>query len=149
LTGDVGSCVPPSAAGHLEPYGVRLTLQPTQEALAIEQFLTTLLQELAAACLDSGGSVIGHLKSVLYTSRGAMACNLTSLRAGAACSRGRGPDGDPLVLGPGEAARLDLAVLVYGIPAMTIDALVRRVLVVLLDPKAVRWSPGDLPTERV
>jgi hypothetical protein len=126
-----------------------VTLEPAGEALAVEWFSASLLNELAAGCLESGGSVIGHLKSVLHTSRGVMACNLTSLRGGAACTGGSGPEREPLVLSPGEAALLDLAVLVYGIPAATVDALARRILAGLLGPLAVRWSLDRSPSEQV
>jgi hypothetical protein len=125
-----------------------VTLEPAGETLPVEWFSASLLNELAAACIESGGSVIGHLKSVLHTSRGVMACNLTSLRGGAACTGNGGPEGEPLVLSPGEAALLDLAVLVYGIPAATADALARRILAGLLDPLAVRWSLDRSPSEQ-
>jgi hypothetical protein len=126
-----------------------VTLEPTGEALPVEWFSTSLLNELAAACLESGGSVIGHLKSVIHTSRGVMACNLTSLRGGAACTGGGGLEGEPLVLSPGETALFDLTVLVYGIPAATVDALARRILAGLLDPLDVRWSLDRSPSEQV
>ena len=93
--------------------------------------------------MDSGATVIGHLKCFLHLPGGGVACNLTSLRAGATCSaRGLAP---PVALPAGEAARLDLAVLVYGLSADTIDALVRAELSRLLDPRGVagRWRSAD------
>lgn len=127
---------PPSAAGHLEPYGVRVMLQSVPPDFEPQVFLATLLQELAAACVGSGASVIGHLKGLLHMPGLAVACNLTSLREGAKCSV------HPVRVAPParEEARLDLAVVVYGLPAVTIDALVLAALSRLLRPLAVTWS---------
>ena len=140
--------VPPSAAGHLEPYGVRVMLQPASGGLDAQEFLVAFLQDLAAACLVSGATVIGHLKCLLHAPGHAVACNLASLREGAKCSvcasSGAAPDAVPspgsggpstsAALKPGQEARLDLAVLVYGLPAATIDVLVRAALSRLLGP---------------
>ncbi len=137
MSGDFGGC-PPSAAGHLEPYGVHVLVRLGPHALDPEAFLITLLQELAAECTGSGASLIAHLKCLLHTSDGAVACNLTSVRSGAACA----PTSAGLVraLSPGAEARLDLAVLVYGLPAPTIDSLVRSTLARLLEPLGATWS---------
>ena len=138
--------VPPSAAGHLEPYGVRVMLLPASDELDPREFLVAFLQDLAAACLASGASVIGHLKCLLHTPGHACACNLTSLREGANCSarpvRGHvsGAMSAPVALERGRQARLDLAVLVYGLPAATIDVLVRAALTRFLGPLDVSWS---------
>ena len=130
--------IPPSAAGRLEPYGARVLLQPTSRGLEPRQFLTGLLEDLAASCLTSGASVIGHLKCLLHMPSGVIACNLTSVRSGARCTARE--EEATKVLGPGDSARLDLAVLVYGLPAATVDALLRRALAGLLEPLEVEWS---------
>ena len=136
--GGCGGDIPPSAAGQLEAYGVRVALQPASRGLEPQQFLTALLEDLAASCLTSGASVIGHLKCLLHTPGGVFACNLTSVRSGAQCSAL--DDGARKVLEPGAAARLDLAVLVYGLPVATIDTLLRCALANLLGPVEVAWS---------
>ena len=133
-----GGDIPPSAAGRLEPYGARVLLQPTSRRLEPQQFLTALLEDLAASCLASGALVIGHLKCLLHTPGGVIACNLTSVRSGARCTA-REEDATR-VLEPGVSARLDLAVLVYGLPAATVDVLLRRALAGLLEPLEVAWS---------
>jgi hypothetical protein len=143
-----GGGIPPSAAGQLEPYGARVLLQPASHGLAPQQFLTGLLEDLAASCLASGASVIGHLKCLLYTPSGALACNLTSDGSGARCTAR--DEGATKVLEPGDCARLDLAVLVYGLPTATIDTLLRGALANLLEPREVAWSingPGKRPQE--
>jgi hypothetical protein len=110
-------------------------LRPTATELEVEPFLVTLLEDIAAACAGAGVSVIGHLKCLLRTADGHVTCNLTSVRSGAKC-RERGAR----VVTPGGEAELDLAVLVYGLPAATIDALVGQALEKLLSPLGVRWS---------
>lgn len=137
--------VPPSAAGHLEPYGAWVTLSADSVALDAGSFLVAFLEGLAEECVASGATLIGHLKCLLHLPGGRLACNLTSLRAGARCTA---PDGrPPLVLSPGELARLDLAVLVYGLAEQTIDGLVRSMLVRLTGPHAVSWSVEARPPE--
>ena len=135
---------PPSAAGPLEPYGVRVMLRPASGELEPQGFLTGFLQEIAAGCLASGATVVGHLKCLFHAPDCEVACNLTSLREGARCSV-RPADGavpERVTLRPGQEARLDLAVLVYGLPAATIDELVRAALPRFLEPLHVRWSAG-------
>ena len=136
------TCVPPSAGGQLEPYGARVVVRPVSQPLDPESFLSALLEGVAASCVASGASVIGHLKCLFYTPGGVLACNLTSVRSGARCTA-RDEDATK-VLGPGDSARLDLAVLVYGLPGTTIDALLRRALTSLLEPLEVAWSIGGL-----
>lgn len=133
-----GGDIPPSAAGHLEPYGARVWVQPVLRGLEPQQFLTGLLDDLAASCLASGASVIGHLKCLLHTPTGVIVCNLTSVRSGARCTA-REEDATR-VLEPGTGASLDLAVLVYGLPAATVDSLLRGALAGLLEPLEVAWS---------
>ncbi len=41
-------CTPPSAAGHLEPYGARVVLRAERQPLDPEGFLVTLVEDLAA-----------------------------------------------------------------------------------------------------
>ncbi len=134
---------PPSAAGSLEPYGARVTIGAASRPLEPEQFLTTLLEDLAAACLASGASIIGHLKCLLRTSDGVIACNLTSIRSGATCSGPAGAQEPNTPLAPGESGRLDLAVLVYGLQAATIDTLLRQTLETLLEPLEVAWAMAE------
>jgi hypothetical protein len=137
-----GGDIPPSAAGQLEPYGAQVWVQPTSRGLEPQHFLTVLLEDLAASCVASGASVIGHLKCLLYTPGGVLACNLTSVLSGAQYTA-RDEDATN-VLGPDDSARLDLVVLVYGLPAATIDALLRRALNCLLEPLEVAWSIGGV-----
>ena len=148
---------PPRPPVTSEPYGIRVMLLPASDEFDPREFLVSFLQDLAAACLASGASVIGHLKCLLHTPGHAFACNLTSLREGANCSvrpvQGHVPGAmpAPVALERGKQARLDLAVLVYGLPAVTIDVLVRAALTRLLGPLDVSWSipasdPADLET---
>lgn len=126
---------PPSAAGVLEPYGVRVVLHPVGEVSEAEPFLKALLEEVASRASAEGASVIGHLKCFLKSGSGRLGCSLTSLRSGAGChSDGRGP----VLLEDG--AELALAVLVYGLPAATIDKLVSEALTGLLEPLGVTWA---------
>ena len=164
---------PPSAAGHLEPYGVRVKLRlasdvaqgeaagrpaaPAAGDFEPQESLVALLQSVAEACVASGGVVIGHLKCLLHLPDIAVACNLTSLREGARCtvrpvSGGEshprsdsvpGATSRPAALGPGQEARLDLAVLVYGLATTTIDALVRAALSQTFGPLGLSWSTPD------
>jgi hypothetical protein len=100
-------------------------------------FLTALLEDVATSCLVAGTSVIGHLKCVLRLPGTLVHCSLVSVRSGAQCVMdGAGPG----LLRPGEETELALAVLVYGLPAGAIDALVEEGLERLLSPPGVRWS---------
>jgi hypothetical protein len=126
---------PPSAAGDFAPYGCRVLLRPTAKELKPELFLAALLDNIASACVGAGASVIGHLKCFLRTGDRHVSCNLASVRSGARCREsGAG------VVAPGGEAELDLAVLVYGLPAEAIDGLVGEALEKLLSPLGVRWS---------
>ena len=135
-----GGPVAPSAAGHFEPYNARVLLWPNTQVLEPEPFLKRLLEDLAGSCLASGASQIGHLKCLLHTPAGVLACNLTSARSGASCALTPGTVGQAAPLLPGDAARLDLAVLVYGLAVFTIDTLARRALADILDVADVSWS---------
>jgi hypothetical protein len=126
---------PPSAAGFLEPYGVRVILHPGQLGVEAEPFLKALLEDTAATCAMEGASVVGHLKCLLRAGDRRLRCNLTSTRSGATC---RGDGGTPLSLT--EGADLDLAVLVYGVPATVVDRIVGDTLRGLLGPVGVSWS---------
>lgn len=139
----------PSAAGPLGPYGVRVRLRPEQDPLAAAPFLKALLEAVAASCAAAGATVIGHLKCVLHTEAGVVPCNLTSLRSGAVCRGGAGAAGAApgIAVAIGEEAVLDLAVLVYGVSADSIDEVVRDVLERLLGPARVRWNT-QVPTQR-
>jgi hypothetical protein len=138
VTGEHHHGSPPSAAGELHPYGTRVTLRGTNHIVAVEPLLMALLEGLAADCLASGATLIGHLKCLLHLPAATLACNLTSLGRGASCRRGSGED--EYVLEPGQGARIDMAVLVYGLPAATIEALVLERLHRALDPEDVAWS---------
>jgi hypothetical protein len=128
---------PPSASGYLEAYGARATLRPDRAAPEPESLLVSFLEALAAECVAAGATVIGHIKCLLHLSEGALACNLTSVRGGATCSA-RGATAPPL-WAAGQEARLDLAVLVYGLSAQTIDGLVRAALARSFDPAGIAW----------
>ena len=129
-----GSGAPPSTAGFFEPYGARVLFHPSDQGLEADRFLTCLLEGVAAGCVAEGASVIGHLKCLMRAGDRRLRCNLTSARLGATC---RGEAG---VVSLAIGAELDLAVLVYGIPAITIDHLVGVELHRLLDPDGVGWS---------
>ncbi len=140
--GHVQQCgVPPSAAGHLQPYGVRATLCAGTREFDLQPFLVAFLEEVAAGCIVAGATLIGHLKCVVHLSGGVLACNLTSPRAGARCSSR--PTAGATTLQPGEDARLELAVLAYGVPAAVIDSLVRSAMTRLLAPVGVAWVTGQ------
>jgi len=131
----VPGSTPPSAVGFMEPYGVRLVLAPSESNLDVEPFLKTLLEDVATACMAEGASLIGHLKCLLRAGSGRVSCNLTSVRSGAVCR------GDRLgALAMTDGAELDLAVLVYGLPAATIDRVVLAALDKLLRPARICWA---------
>ena len=83
--------------------------------------------------------MIGHIKCLLRTPDGVLACNLTSLRTGAAVTR-QGDTTAAGVLRTGESAELEIAVLVYDLSAGTIAALLEQGLRRSLDPLGCRWS---------
>jgi hypothetical protein len=124
---------PPSAAGFLEPFGMRVTLGPAPGDFDTEEFLTGLLQDLAAACEAAGATVVGHLKCFLSSSEAGVHCNLTSTRLGARCG------GVSRAVSLDRPAELDLAVLVYGLPAATIATLAAGVLDSRLSPAGIPW----------
>ncbi|MFH0916147.1 MAG: hypothetical protein V1912_06825 [bacterium] len=125
----------PGSAERLEPYGARVLLSPEDQSLDPSGFLKTFLEDVAVACVDAGASVVGHLKCFLRTGDGHLRCNLTSVKAGARCEG----EGERL-LPAGSEAELGLAVLVYGLPAATIDGLVGDALDKLLSPAGVYWT---------
>lgn len=140
---------PPSAAGHIEPYGARIVLGALPTGFATGGFLRDLLERVAAGCEQEGATVVGHLKCVLTTESGRIRCNLTSLRSGATCveepvGSAMGPDraagGAQADAAVPAGATLDLAVLVYGLPALVIDRLVGDTLATLLGPAGVDWG---------
>jgi hypothetical protein len=124
---------PPSAAGFLEPFGMRVTLGPAPGGFDTEEFLTGLLQDLAEACEAAGATVIGHLKCFLSSGEAGVHCNLTSTRLGARC--GGASQAVPL----DRPAELHLTVLVYGLPAATIARLATEALDSRLSPAGVLW----------
>lgn len=131
--------VPTSAAGRLEAYGAVALLRPTTQPLEAPQFLRALLEGIATSCMEAGATLIGHLKCALHTDEGPIHCNLTSARLGATCRVSDGVGGEAVAtIRPGQEARLDLVVLVYGLSAVVIDEIVDAVLDELLDPLSVR-----------
>jgi hypothetical protein len=114
---------PPSAGPGFEPYGLRVHLGPAAAGASPERFLIDLLGEIASGCEAEGATVIGHLKGLLFTADGTLACNLTSTRTGAHCRR---LGAQPVSLSDG--ADLELSVLVYGLPSRVIDTVTRTVL---------------------
>jgi hypothetical protein len=127
-------CSPPSAAGPLEPYGSRVLLRPRTAPLETSPFLRALLERIASSCAAAGATLIGHIKCVLHTDAGRLAANLTSVHSGAS-TRGGGAQ----TIEPGCEARLDLVVLVYGLPVDVVDGLVSEALDRLLSPADVAW----------
>lgn len=150
--GGAAGAPPPSAAGHIEPYGARIALGPLPAGFAAGSLLKDLLEQVAAGCVDEGATVIGHLKCVLVTEAGRIRCNLTSLRSGAMCveepavapATAAQASPAPAAAAPAAAAQggatLDLAVLVYGLAAATVDQLVGDALATLLGPLGVDWG---------
>jgi hypothetical protein len=114
---------PPSAGPGFEPYGLKVHLGPAPAGLSPERLLIDLLGDIALGCLAEGATVIGHLKCLLSTGDGTLACNLVSTRTGAHCRR---LGTQPVSLSQG--AELELSVLVYGLPSGVIDTIARTVL---------------------
>jgi len=118
----------------LEPYGARVRLSLGRD-LDAHRLLAALLEDIANACEAAGASLIGHIKCVLRTAGGRIHCSLTSRGSGARCG------GDEAVrLKKGREVELNLAVLVYGLPATTIDGIVEAALERALAPVASLWS---------
>lgn len=133
-------CSSPSAAGHLEPYGARVSLRPRARPLEPGPFVKAMLESVASACAAEGATLIGHLKCVLHTDGGPVFGNLTSVSAGAVVRGGERAEAVPALVAFGAEARLDLAVLVYGLSAEVTDRLVASTLERLLDPLGVVWD---------
>ena len=115
-----------SDAPELDPYAVAVTLVAGPAGLEPGAFCGDLLVAVARGCERVGASVIGHLKCHARFAGGTVRGNLTSMRTGASCAgdmTGR--------VAPGESLSLDLAVLVYGLPATTIESLVAEALAVV------------------
>ena len=112
---------------------MRVTLGPAPGGFDTEEFLTGLLQDLAAACEAAGATVIGHLKCFLSSGEAGVHCNLTSTRLGARCG------GASRTVPLDKPAELHLAVLVYGLPAVTIATLAAEVLDSRLSPAGIPW----------
>ncbi len=110
-----------------------------EKALDPKEFLTALLEDVAKACEREGATIIGHLKGFLRLADQLVNCNLTSTRKGAVC---RGERGVPFP--PGSEVELDLAVLVFGLPAARVDALVGDALERLLSPSGGTWKKHAL-----
>ena len=129
-------------AGDLEPYGAKVRLSPGGD-LDSHRLLAALLEDVARACEAAGASLVGHIKCVLRTDSGRIHCSLTSFGAAARCG------GDEAVrLREGQEVELHLAVLVYGLPATTIDGIVEAALERTLAPTASLWSKRAAPTAR-
>jgi hypothetical protein len=120
--------------GDLEPYGAKVRLSPDR-GIDAHRFLVGLLEDVACACEARGASLVGHIKCVLRTDGGRIHCSLTSVGTGARCG------GDPVErLVEGREVELDLAVLVYGLPATDIDEIVEAALGKALAPAGSSWS---------
>jgi hypothetical protein len=136
VSGDHEHSAPPSAAGLLEPFGVRVQFGPVPERADgsdPEGLLTGLLEDLAAACESAGATVIGHIKCFMTDGSAVMQCSLTSRRFGAQCSPGTG------VVSLARPVELDLAVLVYGLPRDVIAQLTRETLDRRLGELGIAW----------
>jgi hypothetical protein len=134
MSGEHHHHVPPSAAGFLDPYGLRAEIGPASGSLDSEWFLRGLLEDVAAACEAEGATVIGHLKCFLRSGEQRVHCNLTSKRTGAACG---GSEAKAIALDP--PIELHLAVLVYGLSHETVARLVQDALDHRLSPLGVGW----------
>lgn len=121
-------------AGDLEPYGAEVRLSLGAD-LDTRRLLAALLEDIARSCEAAGASIVGHIKCVLRTHSGRIHCSLTSFRAGARC----GGDGAER-LEEGREVELNLAVLVYGLSATTIDGIVEAALGRALAPAGSSWS---------
>jgi hypothetical protein len=124
-----------SPATALDPYGARVVVFVGTKALEPQEFLTALLEDVALSCENAGATIIAHLKGFLRLEDRLVSCNLTSVRRGAAC---REKHGEPFP--PRSEMELDLAVLVFGLPAAEIDALVGDALERLLSPLGSTWT---------
>ncbi len=105
------------------------------KALEPQEFVTALLENVAQSCESAGATIIAHLKGFLRLGDQLVSCNLTSVRRGAVC---HGERGEPFP--SGSEVELDLAVLVFGLPAAEIDALVGDALERLLSPLGATWT---------
>ena len=124
-----------SPATTLDPYGARVVVFMGAIALEPQEFLAALLENVAQSCESAGATIIAHLKGFLRLGDQLVSCNLTSVRRGAVC---RGERGGPFP--PWSEVELDLAVLVFGLPAAEIDALVADALERLLSPLGATWT---------
>jgi hypothetical protein len=136
MSGDHQHSTPPSAAGLLEPFGVRVQFGPVPESARgsdPEGLLTGLLEDLAAGCESAGATVVGHIKCFLSDGDAAMHCSLVSRRSGARCSV------NAKDISLARPVQLDLAVLVYGLHRDAIAQLVRDALDRGLGGRGITW----------
>ena len=112
-----------TAPDQLEPYTVRLRVESRATITSPADLVARLLEDIARRCEAAGCSVIGHIKCHADAPGRAFSCSLTSRRSGAVC---RGAVEGPLPAGG--ALHLDLAVLVYGIPADETETAVKGAL---------------------
>jgi hypothetical protein len=131
-----------SDAPELEPYAVALTIEAGPAGLEPGALCGALLTMVAQGCEREGAAIIGHLKCHVRFAGGVVRGNLTALRTGADC------EGDMTGrVAPGESLSLDLAVLVYGLPETTIDALVRAALAAVAPEAIVRRPTGGVAAD--
>jgi len=119
---------------QLEPYTVTLRLEARTQIESPSDLITRLLEDIARRCEDAGSSIIGHIKCHATVAGQAFTCSLTSRRSGASC---RGEVDAPIAAG--RSLRLDLAVLVYGLPQVETEAAVRAAVSGSLPRSSGEW----------
>jgi hypothetical protein len=123
-----------TAPDQLDPYAATFCLEPRSRIAAPEALIARLLDDIARRCTHAGCSVIGHIKCHAGYGEHAFSCSLTSLRAGSTC---KGPAGGSLAAG--QRLKLDLVVLVYGLPLDVTDAAVAAALSDSLPRSSGEW----------
>lgn len=116
----------------LEPYTASLAIVLDPPARDVRSWTIALLEGIGRGSMAAGATLIGHVKCHGTVSDGAaFHGHLTSLRLGATC--------EGAASGPVDRLKLDLAVLVYGIPRKAVEDVVRGAL----DRAGVRLGRDD------
>ncbi len=116
----------------LEPYTVGLDVVLDPPAEDVRSWTIALLEDIGRGCMAAEATLIGHVKCHGTVSDGtAFHGHLTSLRVGATC--------EGAASGPVYRFKLDLAVLVYGIPRTAVEDVVSGAL----DRAGVRLGRDD------
>jgi len=110
-----------TAPDLLEPYTTSLAIVLDPPARDVRSWTIALLEDIGRGSAAAGAMLIGHVKCHGTLSDGAtFHGHLTLLRLGATC--------EGAASGPVDRLKLDLAVLVYGIPRTAVEDVVRGAL---------------------